>query len=149
MRKFAAISTNCCPNRTVGQPANSRTDSDGFADGPEVRRWATCPAAVFQIRVRRDQEKTQRGNQNYLFEAFCDSLCGAFFCKTRARRRSTIRFPVDNLRLVLEPLRTASPLRLFVHTGGERGRPPRQRQGYRASRCKPAPKSDLLARVPG
>jgi len=31
---FAAISINCYPKRIEGQPANSRTDPDGFADGP-------------------------------------------------------------------------------------------------------------------
>jgi hypothetical protein len=46
-------------------------------------------------------------------------------------------------------LPTASPLRLFVHTSGERGIPYRQIQDDRVSQYKPAPKSDLLARVPG
>ena len=34
MREFAAISMNFCPRRIEGPPANSKTDSDEFADGP-------------------------------------------------------------------------------------------------------------------
>jgi hypothetical protein len=34
MREFAAISMNFCPRRIEGQPANSRTEFNGFADRP-------------------------------------------------------------------------------------------------------------------
>ena len=30
-------------------------------------------------------EKTANDNRDYLFDAFSDSLCGAFFCNTRTR----------------------------------------------------------------